>query len=135
MPTFTCKNVQNNAKNKHLNAIFPLFYCMFRMILCGFPLISCLFCSISDGKIVLASESLFQSANGMRSTRLLVKIHNNGDTHTKSEKTVRQRYTHKKQTDKHNYIGLSRNSPSGEIHPTLLEDHYTICTLCPRSLP
>ena len=28
-------------------------------------------------KVVLAPESLFQPANGVRSTRLLVKIHNN----------------------------------------------------------
>ena len=42
--------VTTSFKELHLKAIFPLFYCMFYMILSGFPLIFCLFCSVSDGK-------------------------------------------------------------------------------------
>ena len=49
---------------------------MFSMILRGFPLIFCLFCAVSDGKVLLASESLFRPANSLQSTRSLVEIHN-----------------------------------------------------------
>ena len=53
-----------------------MFYFTFCMILSAFPLIFCLFCSVSDGKVVLASESLFQPANGVWSTCSLVEILN-----------------------------------------------------------
>ena len=51
-------------------------YCMFCIILSGFPLIFVYFVLLVTEKVVLASESLFQPANGERSTCLLVEIHN-----------------------------------------------------------
>ena len=49
---------------------------MFCMILSSFLLFFVYFVPLVTEKVVLASESLFQPANDMRSTRLLVKIHN-----------------------------------------------------------
>ena len=46
------------------------------MILSGFPLIFCLFCSVSDGKSCFNVRKSFWPENGMRSTGLLVEIHN-----------------------------------------------------------
>ena len=46
------------------------------MILSDFLSIFCLFCSVVTEKVVFASKSLFQPANSVQSTRLLVEIHN-----------------------------------------------------------
>ena len=49
---------------------------MFCMILSGFPKFFVYFVLSVMEIVVLASESLFQPANGVRSTRSLVEIHN-----------------------------------------------------------
>ena len=59
-------------KEQHLNAISPLYYCIFCMILSGFLY----FVPLATEKVVIAAKSLFRPAKGVRSTRLLVEIHN-----------------------------------------------------------
>ena len=85
LPTFRCYSLMLVDTLKLVDSwaksIFPLFYCMFCMILSGFLLFFCLFCPVSDGKCcfhvrksILTSKRRAEHPFAGRNTQQLEKL-------------------------------------------------------------